>query len=114
MRTHTVQIGDGAGNGLKVVVSLADFTYNGSWRALEYGLLKYTSGVVVEFNDSDAYNGNASAYFYGPDGVSAGWGVRLGGFDNKLSGVNDAGTGAVAQPWVLQLSPGAISWALAD
>jgi hypothetical protein len=114
VRVHTVQIGDGAGNSVKVVVSLGYFVADGSWRALDLGLLRYTSGVMSEYLDSDDYDADYSVYLFGPGGTDAGYGIRLAAFDNRISGVNDAGTGTAAQAWVLQLQPGAISWAVLD
>jgi hypothetical protein len=113
MATHTVQIGDGSGNSMEISVTIGYLSGQGSWRALDLGYLRYTSGTAIERGNS----GSSTSYdlfCYGPDGVDAGWGINLSVYEDYFTGTNDGGTGSVAQPWVLQLSPGAISWALAD
>jgi hypothetical protein len=110
---HTVQVGDGSGNSFNMIVDVSFFTGQGSWRVpQDVGYLKYTSGIASEI--SSGFGGDMTLYLYGTGGVSAGWGIRLDVYESAFSGTNDAGTGEVVQPWVLQLSPGAISWALAD
>lgn len=52
MATHTVQIGDGSGNSLNISVSISYFSGQGSWRALDLGYLKYTSGNAMEVMNS--------------------------------------------------------------
>lgn len=113
MATHTVQIGDGSGNSFNIIVEYGYFAGSGSWRTNGgLGYLKYTSGIAQEASMSLASDLNI--YLYGTGGVAAGWGIRLDSYESAFSGTNDAGTGEVVQSWVLQLTPGAISWALAD
>jgi hypothetical protein len=112
LSTHTVQIGDGSGNSFKISVTMGYLSRYGSWRALDLGYLRYTSGIAWDFKAG--WTDDLTLYLYGTGGVDAGWGVRLDQYEGALSGVNDGGTGEVAQPWVLQLTPGAVSWALAD
>jgi hypothetical protein len=108
-----VQIGDGSGNSFNIIIEYGYFASSGSWRTNgNTGYLMYTSGIAVEA--AMRATSNVNIYLYGTGGVDAGYGIRLDSYESPFSGVNDAGTGDVAQAWVLQLSPGAISWALAD
>lgn len=112
--THTVQVGDGNGNSFNISVDVGYLTGDGAWRALSAGYLKYTSGIARAQADGGVLTTDLTLYLYGTGGPSAGWGIRLDSYADLIRGVNAGGNGMVAQPWVLQFSPGAISWAEAD
>ena len=114
MSRHTVEIGDSDGNTFQITVNIgySGVHTEGSWRAIDKGWIRYNSGLAKK-DQTDGTLTGADLYLYGPDGVGAGWGIRLNEWDD-YGGVNDQGTGVLVQAWVVGAKPGRITWALVE
>ena len=109
-----VQIGDYDGNAFKIRVDVDLVGFGGSWRAIDYGYIRYSNGKIERF--SYTYDLlNIMVRLSGPDGK---YGVQLDDWAPQWMGaghlVNVQGEGIVKQPWVLKLKPGKITWARVD
>jgi hypothetical protein len=122
MPRHVVEISDEAGNSFRVLVDIgrvglgAAAGTQGTWRTLDKGSIRYSSGPAKFRSGVDAGTGSnvEDYYLYLYSSPQAqGWGIRLNEYAGRLV-VNDSGMGLVAQAWCLTLSPDRISWVLAD
>jgi hypothetical protein len=104
---HTVEIADSAGNTMQLSVSVDIIGTGGSWRSLTKGMIRYNSGPVHQFVPTFTGDWNVQL-IRTSDGTS---GIQLDSFISWGT-ANDEGTGTLAQPWVIGLTPGAIDWTL--
>jgi hypothetical protein len=129
MRQHTVEIGDSQGHAFKMLIwtpsawtkvkfwNSSDRYYDGDWRAIEKGYIRFNSGDAIRRYNGDGETG-ADLYLYVPDEKDKGnAGIILSKYDD-WSGTNDEGAGELfvraKPPWGLILTPGPLTWSLVD
>ena len=78
MREHTVEIGDSQGHAFKMLIwtpsawtkvkfwNSSDRYYDGDWRAVEKGYIRFNSGDALRRHNGDGTTG-ADLYLYLPD-----------------------------------------------
>ena len=115
MSKHTVEIGDDEGNSFKISINIGyiGISTEGSWRSMDKGWIRYNSGLSKKQRTNGWNPGETNLFLYQSEGTAIGPGIRLDKWDD-LTGVNDQGTGEIAQPWVTGAKPGKISWALVE
>ncbi|MEZ5426210.1 MAG: hypothetical protein R2747_08100 [Pyrinomonadaceae bacterium] len=82
------------------------FTYQGTWRTLDKGFIRYNHGTNKTYK-SPGTSFTFDLYLFNLKNT---WGIRLNQFNHLILGPNMQGSGTVIQPWVLSLRPGFISW----
>jgi hypothetical protein len=129
MREHTVEIGDSLGHAFKMLIwTPSAWTkvkfwnsdqrfYDGDWRAIEKGYIRFNSGDAVRIYNGDGETG-ADLYLYlADDKDKSQAGIVLRKYDD-WTGTNDEGAGELllhAKPfWGLLLIPGPLTWSLVD
>ena len=99
------QISDSKGHAFKVEFDLNIITSLGTWRAIDVGVIAYSTGSV-SYSDSAGTLTTKHCHLLCPDNT---WGIRLNDFCD-LWGMNQSGSALALQPWCLTLEPGAIEW----
>lgn len=104
---HTVEIADGKGTTMQLLVSVETLGWGGNWRALDKGMIRHNSGPVNQAKESGVFATiNAELLAGGAAGI------RLYQFIGSYGVVNDQGTGVLENPWGIALDNGPIEWSL--
>ena len=111
MSKYKVEIGNEHGQSFRISLVLP---FNrlaiGSWRTNNKGFICHNSGPTESGKSDGTITGVHLTLFQSNRPLTY-YGIRLNDFED-LWGVNDQGTGRIAQSWVLQFKWDVITWSL--
>lgn len=106
-KNYVVSISDEENNTFTVSLKFDNRTHSeGTWKTLSMGAIRAKTGILALKKSLGTLTTYHLHFVVGDY-----WGIRLNDFEDILS-VNDEGMGYLAQPWVISLKPGRISWSL--